>query len=104
MNVIKPRLLYQLGSVQLYYYGETFDGVPTNIHWQCLKANIGRGPFINIYFALSHLCNYGNVALDFKASDAVQIPETTQDNNVITVDFRNKKRSGETVKPPNGAS
>jgi hypothetical protein len=85
-NILKPVLVFELGHLQVFHY-QTDDewrrGTPPGaMYWKIKSSPTVHGPFPTAYHAVNHYSS------TLKPSG----PPTT--DNVIHVDFVNKKRLG----------
>lgn len=90
--VFKPVLLFQIGTVQVFCYQTESDMLwgrpPEEVYWQDTASKNSFGPFNSISAAMTHYTS--QVAAGVGLSVVSSSP--TKSDNVIYVDFRQKKR------------
>lgn len=81
-----PVLLFELGNIQVFHYPTHYEklsnAAPTAVYWQDSVTKTTYGPFMSIYATMNH---FTYLTCMYKAAN-------TPGNNVVFMDFRNKRR------------
>jgi len=94
MKHLLPMVIFKLGSLETYTYEYEDGDVAENclVYWRNHSYPAGFGPFKSIASAMDHFAR--TIKNDRRNNVVVYIAPENTGENVVYVDFVNKKRAG----------